>query len=230
MKKKIIIISSVVVGILALLFGSFLIYAAMDYNADDVARAVLEQDNVIVEKDLTIVQGDIEEVGIIFYPGAKVEAIAYLPILAKIADAGYSCYLVEMPFNMAIFDSNAADKVMEEHQEITTWYIMGHSMGGAMASRYASANKDKVAGLILLAAYIYGDYSPRDTLTIYGSLNTSVGDKITYEENIVVIEGGNHAQFGNYGFQKGDEVATITREQQQAETVLAIVNFLASRV
>ena len=40
------------------------------------------------------------------------------------------------------------------------------------------------------------------------------------------IEGGNHAQFGNYGPQKGDQPATISAEEQQAQTVAAIEEFL----
>ena len=40
------------------------------------------------------------------------------------------------------------------------------------------------------------------------------------------IEGGNHAQFGNYGPQKGDLPATISAQDQQAQTVEAIANFL----
>ena len=82
-------------------------------------------------------------------------------------------------------------------------------------------------GLILLGAYLYGDYPPEDTLTIYGSLNQSVEAKIDYKENVVEIEGGNHAQFGNYGPQKGDLPATISAEEQQAQTVEAISNFIA---
>lgn len=95
-----------------------------------------------------------------------------------------------------------------------------------MASSYASNHEEKVEGLILLGSYIYGDYPSSKSLTIYGSLNTSVKDKITYSENIVEIEGGNHAQFGNYGVQKGDSVATITREEQQNITVEAIKKFV----
>ena len=79
----------------------------------------------------------------------------------------------------------------------------------------------------MLGAYLYGDYPPEDTLTIYGSLNQSVEDKINYTENVVEIQGGNHAQFGNYGTQKGDLPATISAEEQQAQAVAAISNFIA---
>ena len=79
-------------------------------------------------------------------------------------------------------------------------------------------------------SYIYGDVSDKDALTIYGSLNTSVKKKIDYKRNIVVIKGGNHANFGNYGHQKGDAKATISRKKQQNQTVKAINNFIEKRL
>ena len=100
-------------------------------------------------------------------------------------------------------------------------------MGGAMASQFASEHPD---GLILLGTYPYGDYPVEDTLTVYGSLNQSVEDKIDYTENVVKIEGGNHAQFGNYGPQKGDLPAAISAEEQQAQTVAAITDFIARQL
>ena len=150
-----------------------------------------------------------------------------LPLLNQLRQTGLTCILVEMPFHLAIFDVNAAEDVMAQFPDIRHWYIAGHSMGGAMASQFASEHPDEVDGLILLGAYLYGDYPPEDTLTIYGSLNQSVEAKIDYTENVVEIEGGNHAQFGNYGPQKGDLPATISAEEQQAQTVEAISNFIA---
>ena len=124
-------------------------------------------------------------------------------------------------YDVAIDYVQTLDFVIPD-QIITT----GHSMGGAMASKYASDHPDQVEGLILMGAYIYGDYPDEKTLTIYGSLNQSVEDHIDYTENIVEIEGGNHAQFGNYGPQKGDPPATISAQEQQAQTVAAIKAFL----
>ena len=125
---------------------------------------------------------------------------------------------------------NAANKIIDKYSNIKHWYLCGHSMGGAMASSYVSKNKDKVDGLILLGSYIYGDVSAQDTLTIYGSLNTSVKKKIDYKKNIVVIQGGNHANFGNYGHQKGDAKATISRKSQQNQTIKAIDQFIKKRL
>ncbi|NCB34218.1 MAG: alpha/beta fold hydrolase, partial [Erysipelotrichia bacterium] len=164
--------------------------------------------------------------GIIFYPGAKVEAISYLPLLEKFKAEGFTCVLVKMPLNMAIFDSSAADRVMEQLPDISHWYIAGHSMGGAMASDYASRHPDRVDGLILLGAYIYGNYPADKTLTVYGTLNSNLEKNIDYTENIIKIEGGNHAQFGNYGKQKGDPDATITIERQQQITSDATADFI----
>ena len=113
--------------------------------------------------------------------------------------------------------------------DIQHWYIAGHSLGGAMASQFAADHPDEIDGLILLGAYLYGDYPPADTLTVYGSLNQSVEDKLDYTENVVEIQGGNHAQFGNYGPQKGDAPAAISAEEQQARTVEAVEDFIARR-
>ena len=87
----------------------------------------------------------------------------------------------------------------------------------------------QVDGLILLGAYLYGEYPSADTLTVYGSLNQSVEDKIDYTKHVVEIDGGNHAQFGSYGLQRGDPPAEITPQEQQARTVEAISDFLAQR-
>lgn len=229
MKRRFITILIMSILFVIILFGVFFIYSSDYYRADEVANDVLQRKAVTRVKDNLImlsptVPGD---TAVIFYPGAKVEFIAYLPLLEKIKQtSNVTCILVKMPFNMAIFDANAADAIIDQFPDIENWYLAGHSMGGAMASDYASKHQDKVKGLILLGAYIYGNYPAEKALTVYGSFNTSVEEKINYSENIVVIEGGNHAQFGNYGKQKGDPDATISSEEQQNIAVEAISEFL----
>ena len=217
--------------VLAILAGAFFWYVSDYYPADEIALEVLARDSTIERQDdLTILSpSHPADTAIIFYPGAKVEAEAYLPLLDQIRQTGVTCILVHMPFRMAIFDADAAEEVMERFPDIQHWYMAGHSMGGAMASQFAADHPDEVDGLILLGAYLYGDYPPEKTLTVYGSLNQSVEDHIDYTQNIVEIEGGNHAQFGNYGPQKGDLPATISAEEQQVRTVEAIEAFLAQR-
>ncbi|SDX81737.1 alpha/beta fold hydrolase [Eubacterium barkeri] len=216
---------------LALCILGFYAYTSDYYHADATARAVMTTDSTIeVADDLTILHPEHPNgTGLIFYPGAKVEAKAYLPLLEKLKDQGITCVLVKMPYNMAIFNPNAADGVYAAVPEISRWYIGGHSMGGAMASSYAAGHPQDVEGLILLGAYIYGDYPPEKTLTVYGSFNANLEKNINYTENIVVIEGGNHAQFGNYGAQKGDPPATISPEEQQNAAVAAMVDFMKEK-
>lgn len=227
-RKKWLIAGEIVLLILTILAGAFFWYVSDYYRAEAVALAVMGQDSGISQQDgLTILSPSYPtDTAIIFYPGAKVEAEAYLPLLDQIRQTGVTCMLVHMPFRMAIFDADAAEEVTARFPEIQHWYIAGHSMGGAMASKFASDHPNLVDGLILMGAYIYGDYPEENTLTIYGSLNQSVEDHIDYTENIVEIQGGNHAQFGNYGPQKGDPPATISAEEQQRQTVEAIVAFL----
>ena len=136
----------------------------------------------------------------------------------------------EMTFDDELSCARILLEELKKMPQVTDIYVLGHSMGGAMASSYVSKNKDKVNGLILLGSYIYGDVSDQDTLTIYGSLNTSVKKKIDYKKNIVVIQGGNHANFGNYGHQKGDAKATISRKSQQKQTIKAIDQFIKKRL
>jgi len=226
--KKLTVALGIVVLLLAVCAGAFFWYVSDYYPADDVALEVMAQDSgITVQDNLTILSSSVpSDTAIIFYPGAKVEAEAYLPLLDQIRQTGVTCILVHMPFHMAIFDADAAEGVMEQFPDMQHWYMAGHSMGGAMASRFAADHPEEIDGLILLGAYIYGDYPDEKTLTVYGSLNQSVEDHIDYTENIVEIEGGNHAQFGNYGPQKGDLPATISAAEQQAQTVDAIEQFL----
>ena len=231
MKKRIKIALISILSIVVLLTVAFFIYVSDYYRADDVAITVMQSETSIRFSDnLTILTPTIpSDTALIFYPGAKVEYIAYIPILEKLCQNGITCVLIKMPFNLAIFDQNAANKVFDELPDIENWYIGGHSMGGAMASSYAANHKDKVKGLILLGAYIYGDVSPENALTVYGTLNADLEKRIHYTDNIVIIDGGNHAQFGNYGEQKGDPPATISREDQQDIAVKAIMGFIQEK-
>ena len=227
--KKLWIFLAAVLLVCAGLTGAFAWYVSDYYRAEDTALEVLAQnDNITVQDNLTVLSPSYPtDTALIFYPGAKVEAEAYLPLLDQIRQTGVTCILVHMPFNMAIFDWDAAEDILPRFPKIQHWYMAGHSMGGAMASQFASEHPEQLDGLILLGAYIYGDYPDDDALTVYGSLNQSVEDHIDYTENIVEIQGGNHAQFGNYGPQKGDLPATISAQEQQEQTVAAIEDFIS---
>jgi predicted esterase len=229
--KKLRIAALILLAVILLLAGGFYIYTLDYYRADDTAVEALA-----MADQKTGSQGSVavfmpasdndRHSAFIFYPGGKVAHDAYAPLMLKLAREGVTCVLVKMPFNLAVFDTNAADRVFQLLPDIKNWYIGGHSLGGAMASSYAGANSDKLKGLVLLAAYPLKT-SELPTLTVYGS-EDQVLDKSKLDglKNVLEITGGNHAYFGNYGEQKGDGTASITREEQQAQTVAAIVRFI----
>lgn len=208
--------------------AGFLVYASDYYRADAVAANLLKDPLVRLERDHLKISPEGEaDTALIFYPGAKVEYTAYLPLLQEISgQTGIPSILVKMPLNLAIFNADAAKGIMAEYPEIRHWYIGGHSLGGAMAGDFASKHAETIQGLILLGAYPYGSYPEERTLIVYGSLDSSVAEKIHDTEHVIVIAGGNHAQFGNYGPQRGDPAASLSALEQQAITAAVVDEFL----
>ncbi len=231
MKKRKNRIVYILLGILAVLLIVILSWLLEVFVADEIAYDSLENENVsIISEDVIAVYPDEKsDIGLVFYPGAKVEFEAYLPLLIEISNkAKVNCFLVEMPFNYAFLDEDKALDIINENQEITSWYMAGHSLGSSMAGTFSEKNEDIIDGVIYLGGYIYGDYPAEKSLTIYGSLETRVDSIIDYTQNVVKIEGGNHSQFGNYGLQPGDKKAGISRETQQEITAEKIDEFINS--
>lgn len=226
--KKIlaIIVSIIVLTVLGGAIG-FYVYSSDYYRADEEAKSLFQEKNITIDDGIITVASDKTDIGIIFYPGAKVEYTAYLPLLEAICQKGYTCFLPKMPLNFAVLDSNVADDIIKNHNEIKTWYMAGHSLGGAMASKYTSENLDKIQGVILLGAYIYKNVPDEKAIVIYGSDDMVLDKtKLNGTENEIEIEGGNHAMFGNYGEQKGDGKAKISSQEQQEITVNLIDEFI----
>ena len=210
--------------------AGFLFYTGSYYHAEPEAGAALESDNVVSVTQTEFgwfFDGTSEENVLVFYPGAKVEESAYAPLMHLLAEQGMDVFLVKMPFRLAIFGSNKMDGISQVN-DYKNRYIGGHSLGGAMAADYAAGHDEQLDGVILLAAYPTKALAGHlNVLSIYGSddqvLNREkLADGKQYVQgsyNEYVIEGGNHAQFGNYGEQKGDGKALVTADEQQSATV-----------
>jgi predicted alpha/beta-hydrolase family hydrolase len=206
-----------------------------------VAQFLKTSDTVSVDESRWLTfspVGQSPKVGFIFYPGASVEAAAYAPTLSRIAEKGFLVVGVPMPLNMAIFGANRASKVIASHPEIETWVIGGHSLGGVMASQFIDQHPGEVDGLALWASYPAEsrplNESDIQVVSIYGTLD-GLASVREVEESIpllpedaifIPIAGGNHAQFGYYGPQRGDMSAMISRESQQELLVETMAAFL----
>lgn len=234
LSKKYCILIVIVIFVLLLLV-SFFIYVGDYYHANLEDISVFASDGTYKEvlDDNTIVYFSKEaSTGIIFYPGGKVEHLAYEPLVMECSKYGYLCAIVDMPFNLAVFDIDKASSVLKKYPEIESWYIGGHSLGGAMAASYVSNNLDKFSGLILLGAYSTSDLSKTslDVMSIYGSedkvLNINKYNKnkknlpSSFSEKVIL--GGCHSNFGMYGKQSGDGKCLISNVDQIRETMFLI--------
>ena len=176
--------------------------------------------------------------GFILYPGGRVDYRAYAPAALAMAEKGTLVVIPRMPLNLAVFNPGAAATVIAAHPEIKHWAVGGHSLGGSMAANYVFTHPGAVDGLVLWASYPATSnnlsQSAAGVLSISGTLDgLSTPEKIAGSRALlpadtvwVPIAGADHAQFGWYGPQSGDNPAMITREEQQQQIVKATVDFL----
>jgi hypothetical protein len=225
--------------IVAIAVMGFVIWASSALGPEPEALAALRSDDhVSVSLDEYVVfQPASRKVStaFVFYPGGRVDYRSYAAPLRRIAAEGYLVILLPVRLNLAFFDINAADGPIASFPEIRHWVVGGHSLGGVAAAEYAARNRD-LDGLVFWASYPASD-ALKNTglkiLSIYGTLDMGGTDafeasrlNLPSTTKFVVIDGGNHGQFGDYGFQPGDNEATISRADQQKQVVEATVKFL----
>lgn len=215
---------------------AFVVWASTPLGPGDAALAALEGDaQVSVER--TAVGWEFRSTSVeptaavVFYPGGRVDARSYAAYARDVAAQGPLVVVVRMPLSLAVLAPLRADRVIAEHPGIQTWVIGGHSLGGAMAARYADERLGDVDGLLLLAAYPAESTDLSDTqlavtdvvatrdAVLDGERWTTSRRLLPADAEIVQIEGGNHAGFGDYGPQPGDLSATITAEEQRRYAV-----------
>ena len=227
-------------GVLLLLCVGCLVFLLDCYYADTSAISTFTTECEIeytVDGQYSLFEPENATVGLIFYPGAKVEHEAYIPLMEACADQGILCVLVEMPLYFPLISPNAADGIQERYPQIKEWYIGGHSLGGLTAANYLTSHESEFEGLILLASYSTADLSDSDlqVLSIYGS-NDQIMNRERYSAGLsllppnyqeTVIDGGCHAYFGMYDGQDGDAAKGITNAEQIYLTAERIGQFVA---
>lgn len=239
MKKflKISLSTLLIIGIAG--FTGFYIWSQQTYEASGELSAYVDMDEVGLEDNWLIFEpSERTKSGIILYPGAKVEPEAYSYYAQVLAENGYSVIIPKVNLNFAIFDINQAELIMEAFSDIENWFVGGHSLGGVAAASYAYDNLDNVEGIIFLGSYpsnssnfsetdlpILSLYAENDGLTTIEKINETK-HLLSSETTLYEVTGGNHAQFGMYGTQKGDGVATISAKEQQDQIVQETIQWL----
>jgi hypothetical protein len=228
------------ITLIAILIFAVTIYLFQHYQPAVEATVLIErQSDVIVEekigfkKALVITPEDVDEsVGWIIYPGGKVDYKAYAVLGYQLAmESGQRVIIVSFPFHLAVFDINAGKTWMDKYEDTSQWYVIGHSLGGVMGAQMAK-NNEEIIGIGFLASYPSADFSQSDVrmISIRGSSDKILNlaafadaqSKFSPYTEFYVIQGGNHSQFGSYGFQKDDGMATVTKENQ----IKMVVEFL----
>lgn len=204
-----------------------------DYQISETKDYILLEPNGTDSKD-----------GILFLPGGLVDPHAYISTFrAFTTEHKMKVLILKLRSNLAIFNIQQAARVIKQFKE-KKWLIGGHSLGGVVAAMAVDRNPVLYEGLFLMGSYSSNDLSQWDQpvfsilaeydgLTELSSVEANAGNlpesiRITTQELETLgdthgktiyytINGGNHAQFGDYGPQEGDSPATISTTQQKAE-------------
>lgn len=227
--------------VLVLAAVGFVVWAETPLGPAPEALSALQSDaRVVVSTDgnLTTFQPADGEptTGFIFYPGGRVDNRSYAAPLHEIAAQGYFVALLRVRLNLAFFDVNAADPVFAQYPQVEHWVVGGHSLGGVASALYAEEHLSQLDGIVFWASYPPDELLKNTglkALSIYGTRDMAGVEKFKETRTLmpddtryVIIEGGNHAQFGDYGAQPGDNPPGVSRKEQQSQIVHATVEFL----
>ncbi|WP_371189376.1 alpha/beta hydrolase [Thalassotalea maritima] len=176
-------------------------------------------------------------VGLIIYPGGKTSADTFAPLAHNFAIHGLFVAVVPMPLNTAFLGINKANDVIEQHPEIDTWFIAGHSLGGVAAAEYAKSANDKLAGLMFWASYPGSDIShlTLPVLSIVADKDlqstpvkiASHQEKMPERTEFSYIEGGNHWHFAHFADTLNEQHDLISRTEQQNLVLRHTLDFVS---
>lgn len=238
-RRIVITVLAAVLCLAALAIAGFVLWALTPLGPAPEALAAMRSDEIVSVTEAQYgwaftAKDDDPVTGIVFYPGGRVDPRSYAPIARELALAGHLVIIVPMRLNLAVLSPDRAGAAMDAHPEIKAWAMSGHSLGGTMAARYAAGDPQRVRALALLASYPAGDTDLSGTelavTSVYGTRDgvlsraafTDAAVLLPQDTEYVPIEGGNHAQFGSYGAQPGDNEATIPAVDQWDAAVQAI--------
>lgn len=203
-----------------LLFAGAMVWytrqALQPYPANQAAQAALQSDAQVQVRAapygwVFLPQGPVKG-GLAFYPGGLVEPQAYAPVMRRIAQGGYRVALLQVRFNLAVTEQGKARQALAEAPELA-WAVGGHSLGGVVASNFADSNPH-VRALVMWAAYPQNNLSGKriPTLALFGEKDGVIrreqleAAQVKFPQGTLkeTIPGLNHAGFGAYGPQRGD--------------------------
>jgi pimeloyl-ACP methyl ester carboxylesterase len=159
--------------------------------------------------------------------------------LHQIAKKGVLVIINPMPLNLAILNTGAANAVIDAYPYISTWILAGHSLGGASAAIFAENNPIRIDTFAFWHSYPADSADLSDNtisgISIFSTANNHPNtDNFNEKKHLlpsdtlfIGIEGANHTQFGDYGPQKGEVVASMSladQHEQVAEIMLDFIN------
>ena len=176
----------------------------------------------------------------IFYTGALVRPQAYEWLGVTLAPLGVRTLIPVMPLDLAVLAPGRANRLLDSLEGSGPVVVGGHSLGGAMAARYALRNPERVDGLVLMGAYsaasddlsdlslpVLDLAAENDGLATVEDVRNGL-NRLPADTTFELVDGSVHAFFGRYGPQRGDGLPSVTRARAEAQISEALRTFFSS--
>ena len=200
------------------------------FSNSDLVNVVETGDQIIFEASQA--EGKLE---VIFFQGGLTDPEAYAPLCRRLAEHGFTTHLIKMDWRLPQYDYQKVAELIDLNAG--TYILAGHSQGGKMAAQFAYENPGVLSGLFLM-----GTSHPRDfdmshqnipCVKLYAendglaSVDEVLQNKhlMPKDASMILIEGGNHSQFGYLGQLLMDSSPSISLLEQQDVSFEALIEF-----
>jgi pimeloyl-ACP methyl ester carboxylesterase len=173
--------------------------------------------------------------GLVFLAGAHIDPAAYAYKLSGLVDAGVTVVIARPILNLAVLDWRPLRTFAGLAPGVATWFVGGHSLGGVRACQYAKDDYT-VAGVVLVGSYCAADLSKSSipVLSIAGShdglsTQTKIRDaahRLPVDAQFALIRGADHASFGDYGEQAGDNPASASDSSVRSQLTTVMLTLV----